>query len=122
MAAAIIPLVSALAPEIINLIVGLVHKSAPAAESQLGAATGPAKFGMVFGDVVAALNKAAVAGQISKTLPADETIQVIIQAAVQSMQLSGLLGAALPATAAVTANQPQPLFAGSGYVVVMSGQ
>ena len=92
MAAAIVPLILGLTPTIINLIAALVHKAAPVAEAQLGNGSGPAKFGIVFGDVINALNKAAIAGQIDKALPPDPVIQLIIQACVQSMILSGLLG------------------------------
>ncbi len=106
MAAALIPLAVSLAPQIIDLIVGLVHKSAPVAEQQLGVKTGPAKFGQVFGDVITALTKAATAGQISRTLPPDETIQMIIQAVVTSMQLSGTLGAVPPPQAVAVPVHP----------------
>jgi hypothetical protein len=101
------PVVIPVVKQIIDLIVGLTHKSAPVAEAQLGASTGPAKFGMVFGDVVAALNTAALAGQISKVLPPDGTIQMIIQAAITSMQIAGNLVTPTVATApAVLAPAP----------------
>ena len=96
MATALIPLIAAIAPEIINLITALVHKAAPAAEQTLGSGTGPVKFAQVFGDVMTALQNAAAAGQIPKALPSDDIVKVVIQAAVNSMQLSGLLGASDP--------------------------
>ncbi len=110
MAAALIPLIAGLAPEIINLIAGLVHKQAPIVEATHGPATGPVKFGEVFASVIAALTTAANAGQIPKVLPSDDLIQVIIQAVVTSMKLSGslevpasgLAGPGLPPTQPVT--------------------
>jgi hypothetical protein len=97
MAAALIPLLSGLAPEIVNLIVGLVHPKAIAAE-QLGPATGLVKFADVFVSVMSDLVKAHAAGTIP-ALPDEATVKVIIQAAVTSMQLSGLLGGAIAAPA-----------------------
>ncbi len=90
MAAAIIPLIAGLAPGVINLIASLVHGAAPQAES-LGTGTGPVKFATVFGDVMGSLTKAAEAGSIPKVLPSDDTVKMIIQAVVSSMQLSGTL-------------------------------
>lgn len=90
--AAFVPLIAEIAPELINLIVGLVHKKAPIAEASNGPSTGAVKFSEVFQAVIAALNTAAAAGQINKALPPDDTIKTIIQAVVQSMQLSGLIG------------------------------
>lgn len=81
----------AVAPTIIDLITRLVHGAAPAAEQKYGPQTGPVKFGDVFASVIDALQKAAGAGQISKALPADETIKLIIQAVVTSMNLNGQL-------------------------------
>jgi len=92
MAGIALPLITTFAPELINLIAGLVHKSAPAAEAANGPGTGPVKFAQVFQDVISALNNAAVAGTISKTLPPDETIKTVIQAVVSSMNMTGLLG------------------------------
>lgn len=91
MAGAIIPLVTAIAPEIINLITGLVHGAAPVAEQKFGPGTGPVKFADVFGQVIMALQSAATAGQIPKELPSDQTIQTVIQAVVSSMNLAGQL-------------------------------
>lgn len=99
-AAAIIPAVTAIAPSLIDLITGLVHKGAPVAEQQLGPKTGPVKFARVFGEVMAYLQNAAAAGQIDKTLPSDQTVQTIIQAVVTSMNLSGMLTGARPRSAA----------------------
>lgn len=95
MAAAIIPIVASLAPDIIGLIAGLVHKHAPIAEAT-GPGTGPVKFADVFGAVMTALQNAAAAGSISKQLPSDEAIKSIIQAVVSSMKLSGLLDSPVP--------------------------
>jgi hypothetical protein len=113
-----LPAIEALAPSIINLITGLVHKAAPAAEAANGPSTGPVKFGQVFTDVVAALNSAAAAGQIAKTLPSDPAIQIIIQAVVTSMQLNGQLAspAATPA-----ANPSVSVSPGSGVTISSSG-
>ncbi len=91
MAAALIPLIAGLAPDIINFITSLIHPAATAAEA-LGTGTGPLKFATVFSDVVTALQKAAAAGTIDKVLPSDDMIKAIIQAVVTSMQLSGQLG------------------------------
>ncbi len=117
MAAAIIPLVAAVAPDIIGLIAGLVHRAAPAAEKN-GPGTGPVKFGEVFASVIGSLNSAAIAGQIPKGLPGDDVIKVIIQAVVSSMKLAGLLG-----DAAVAAISPaQSLVLKSGQSVTISVQ
>ena len=86
-----IALIAALAPSLIDLIAGLVHKAAPVAETVHGPSTGPVKFAEVFGSVVALLTRAAGTGQIPKELPPDETIKAVIQAVVSSMKLSGLL-------------------------------
>ena len=102
MAAALVPLILGAAPGIIDLITSLVHKSAPAAEQDLGAGTGPVKFAQVFGDVITALQKAAAIDQIPKVLPPDDTIRLIIQAVVSSMILSGGLAPTAPATKAGT--------------------
>ena len=98
MAAALIPLIAGLAPEIINLIVGLVHPKAIAAEQNNGPLTGPVKFADVFVAVMQDLANAHAAGRISG-LPDDATVKVIIQAVVTSMQLSGYLGGAISAPA-----------------------
>lgn len=91
MAGALIPLVATVAPPLINLIAGLVHKAAPIAEQKHGPGTGPVKFSDVFNSVIVSLQNAALAGQIDKTLPPDDVIKTIIQAVVSSMQLSGVL-------------------------------
>lgn len=91
MAAAIIPLIAGIAPPIINLIAGLVNKHAPAAETQFGPGTGPIKFADVFSNVINALQKSASAGTIDKTLPPDDTIKLIIQSIVSSLNISGQL-------------------------------
>ncbi len=91
MAAAIVPLIAGLAPDIIKLITGLIHREAPAAEAVGGAGTGAVKFAQVFQSVTSSLNAAVSAGVIPKTLPSDDTIKMIIQAVVTSMQIGGML-------------------------------
>jgi len=91
MAAIALPIIEALAPTIITLITGLVHKQAPVAEASNGPGTGPVKFADVFSAVMIALQNAAAAGQIPKALPSDEAVKAIIQAVVTSMKLSGTL-------------------------------
>lgn len=89
MAAAIVPLIAGIAPSIISLITSLVHKHAPVAEAKLGSGTGPVKFADVFSSVLQALQQAAGAGAIDKTLPADDLIKLVIQAVVGSLKLQG---------------------------------
>lgn len=101
MATAFIPLITALAPELIALIAGLIHQAAPAAEASNGPQTGPVKFAEVFQDVVGKLQAAAAAGQIGKELPSDDTIKLIIQAVVTSMKITGTLSPA-PAPVAIS--------------------
>ena len=91
MAAAVIPLITSLAPEVINLITSLIHQFAPQAEVTNGPGTGPVKFADVFVSVMDALTKAKVAGTIA-ALPDDSTVKTIIQAVITSMQMVGLLG------------------------------
>ena len=112
MATALIPILTSVAPEIISLITGLVHKSAPAAEATYGAGTGPVKLATVFGDVMTALQSAASAGTISKTLPADSEVQLIIQSVVASLQASGALTS--PVTPTVTPATTQTVTLASG--------
>ena len=102
--AAFVPLIGALAPDIINLITSLVHSHAAKAEAQLGSGTGPAKFGQVFTAVMQDLQNAAATGLISKQLPPDDVVQTIIQSTVTSMKLSGLLSPIAPV--AKTASPP----------------
>jgi hypothetical protein len=117
MAAALIPLIAGLAPEIINLIVSLVHPKAIAAE-QLGTGTGPVKFANVFVAVMQDLAKAHAAGTIS-VLPDDATVKTIIQSVVVSMQLSGFLGGTAPTPVTDVAATPStPLRA----VSILPGQ
>jgi hypothetical protein len=120
MAAAIIPILTAVGPSLISLIAGLVHRSAPAAEQQLGPGTGPVKFAQVFGDVIAALNRAASAGQIDKLLPSDQEIQLIIQSVVSSMKLAGLLSASQAADISQAISTPAP--AGQQGIILTAGQ
>jgi hypothetical protein len=91
MAAAIIPLIAGLAPSIIQLIVGLVHKHAPAAQAaspQPG--TGPVRFADVLTAVAQALQQAASAGQIPQAgIPPDATLATLIETIVQSMKQPG---------------------------------
>lgn len=123
MAAAIIPLAAAIAPSIIDLIAGLVHKFAPVAEATNPPKTGPVKFTQVFGDVMTALQNAANAGQIDKALPNDETIKAVIQAVVSSMKIGGLLGSSTsPATPATPAAGPQPLALKPGQTITITLQ
>lgn len=91
MATAIIPLVTALAPEIISLITSLVHKKAPAAEAALGAGTGPVKLAQVLQDVTSALQSAVNAGTLPGPMPLASEIQNIVQAVVSSLQSQGYL-------------------------------
>lgn len=95
MASIAAPLIGAIAPQIISLITGLVHRQAPITEANNGPGTGLVKFADVFGAVVTALQSAAAAGSISPTLPSDDVIRAIIQAVITSMKLSGLLGDAV---------------------------
>lgn len=90
MAAAIIPVIATLAPELINLITSLVHQHAPIAEQNNGAGTGPVKFADVLLAVKDSLDKALKAGQI-RELPEEASLQIIIQAVVTSMKISGTL-------------------------------
>ncbi len=96
MAAAAIPLIASLAPSIIDLIVGLVHKGAPKQEAALGDKTGPVKFANLFVSVMSDLAKAHAAGSISD-IPSDDAAKTIIQSVISSMKLLGLLnGASIP--------------------------
>src|SRR5436189_6402300 len=90
MAGAAISLIGALAPDLINLVVGLVHKKAPLAEATHGPNTGPIKFADVFSMVMGELAKAHAVGTISM-LPDDASVKTVIQAVVASMKMSGLL-------------------------------
>lgn len=118
MAAAIIPLVAAIAPEIISLITGLVHKAAPAAEAAHGASTGPVKFADVFASVITSLTKAAEAGSIPKALPSDDAVKTVIQSVVSSLKQLGLLdAAAVVAPATATATQTVTLRAGQSVTI-----
>lgn len=85
-----IPLIAGIAPNIISLITGLVHKKAPAVEAVLGPATGPLKFTEVLTAVMTALNASLQAGQITD-VPHEDLVKVIIQAVVTSMKLAGIL-------------------------------
>lgn len=121
MAATIVPIIAQLAPTIVSLITALVHKAAPVAETTNGPGTGPVKFAQVFQSVVTDLNTAANAGQISKTLPDDNTIQTIIQAVVTSMQLSGMLPASTTTTTSAVTSASSMVNVGKGQVVTVTG-
>jgi hypothetical protein len=96
MAGAIVPIIGALAPSIINLIAGLVHQKAPVQQAALGSGTGAVKFANLFLDVMNDLTKAHAAGQID-TIPDDATAKTVIQSVISSMKLLGLLdSSALP--------------------------
>ncbi len=102
MAAAAIPLIAGLLPDVINLVTALVHKHAPVAEAAGGTGTGPVKFADVFVAVMKDLVAAKTADGIS-AIPDDSIVKVIIQAVVNSMQLSGGLGATPKASPAPVA-------------------
>ncbi len=122
MAAAIIPILGALAPSILDLIAGLVHKSAPAQEAALGVKTGPVKMANVLEDVMVALQKAAAAGTIPKELPSDQTIATVVQAIVSSMKLSGLLDSPTqPAAPQATQGASYVLRAGQSLTITVAG-
>ncbi len=91
MAGALVPLIATVAPEIISLIAGLVHKHAPVVEAANGPSSGPVKFADLFGTVIGALTNAANVGTISKVLPSDDTVKIVMQAVVTSMKMMGLL-------------------------------
>jgi hypothetical protein len=97
MAGAVVPLITSLAPTVLELITSLVHQFAPKAELAYGPKTGPVKFADVLGDVLIKIQAAAAAGQIPKDLPSEDTIKFVIQTVVTSMKLLGALDkAALP--------------------------
>jgi hypothetical protein len=118
MAATIIPLVASMAPDIIALIASLVHRAAPAAEQKYGSGTGPVKFADVFAAVIDAMNKAAGAGAIPKSLPPDDAIKSIIQAVLTSLKLTG----ALDSQALPVASTPQAITVVSGQTITITVQ
>jgi hypothetical protein len=125
MAASIVGLIGSLAPDIINLIASLVQKSATQAEQQLGSGTGPVKFAQVFTDVITALQNAASAGAIGKTLPGDDDVKLIIQSVVTSMKNLGLLSSSTAATllqpvAAPAGTQTLNLHSGDSLTITVS--
>jgi len=128
MAAAIIPMALTLAPQLFNLIAGLVHKHAPVAEAQFGAGTGPVKLADVFTKVITDLQNAAVAGTIDKNLPSDELIKTIIQSVVSSLNLQGQLGGAtasvqpIAGLTAMVAASPQKILVASGQTITIVGK
>jgi hypothetical protein len=97
--AAIAPLVTSVAPSIIDLVTSLIHKAAPAAEATLGPGTGPIKAATVLSAMTAQLQQAATSGQIKASdIPSPDVLQVILNAVVKSMNLSGLLEASSTST------------------------
>jgi len=118
-AAAIAPLIAPLLvtelPKLVDLIVGLVHQKAPAAEAALGSGTGPVKFADVFAGVMNDLARAHAAGQL-ETIPDDTTAKLIIQSIVTSMKVSGwLTGSPSPLVPGVAA--PLVLTAGQSLTI-----
>lgn len=108
--AAFIPLIAGIAPSIINLIAGLVHKHAPQAEAASGPGTGPVKFADVVNAVLVNLQTAAAAGQI-QGVPGEDQIKLIVQSIVSSMKLQGLLNGTTqdsPPAVAPPSNPPVP--------------
>ncbi len=119
MAAAIVPLIAQLAPEIVSLVVGLIHGHAPVAEAARGSGTGPAKFADVFVAVMKDLASAHAVGSIP-VLPDDPTVKLIIQSVVNSMQLMGGLGAAAKASPAPVAASVKSLTLAPGQAITIS--
>jgi hypothetical protein len=121
LAAALIPLLTPLIPAITNdiiaLITGLVHKSAPIAEANSGPSTGPVKFADVFVSTMSDLVKAHAAKQIA-LLPDEATVKLIIQSVVSSLKLSGQLAVAA-LTAPAMAPQSLALVAGQSIVITV---
>lgn len=106
---------------IAGLIASLVHPAAKAAETQIGPGTGPVKLSQVFDTVIGLIQKAAAAGTIPKELPSDETIKLIIQAVVTSMQLSGILGPTPPAAGStVSVGSPDGIILKPGQRITIS--
>jgi hypothetical protein len=125
MAAAAIPLLVSLAPSIISLIVGLVHKHAPAAQAanpQPG--TGPVRFADVLSNVAQALQSAANAGKIDQaSIPPNNTLSTLIETVVQSMKQPGGVLAAPDPNAGSTGVAPTQTTDGvNGQLVLRSGQ
>ena len=124
MAAAIIPIVAPLVltevPKLIDLIVGLVHKKAPAAESALGAGTGLVKLADVYTGTMQDLIKAKAAGTIPG-LPDEAEVKIIIQAVVTSMKLLGGLGSInVQSPSELPATTQGPLVLSSGQSITIS--
>jgi hypothetical protein len=119
-AAALLPLLTPLLPtitnDIIGLITGLVHKSAPVAEANNGPATGPVKFAEVFVSAMSDLVKAHAANQIVM-LPDEATVKLVIQSVVSSLKLSGQLSGAGVGVPAAT---PQSVVLTAGQSIVVS--
>lgn len=89
-AATLIPLGLSLAPQIYQLIAGLVHKHAPAIEQAYPQPNmGPVKFSNLFDTVMGSLTQAAATGQIDKTLPPDDLIKSMLETAVQTLKQPG---------------------------------
>ena len=92
MAAVAIPVLTALAPSILELITSLVHRGAPAQEAALGAKTGPVKFANLFASVMQDLINAHAAGQIAGDLPTTDLVKFVMQIVITSLKLQGVLG------------------------------
>lgn len=118
MATALIPLIAGLAPDLISLIVSLIHPKAIAAES-LGQGNGALKFADVFVSVMSDLAKAHAAGSIVGPLPDDATVKLILQSVVLSLKLTGVLtgGAVPPAPVPPASAQSIALKAGQSLLV-----
>jgi hypothetical protein len=123
MATAIVPLILGIAPQIISLIVGLVHHQAPVAEAQMGAGTGAVKFADVFLYVMDGLTKAHAAGTLGGDLPAPDLVKVLVQTLVTSLKGLGLLTAdaagniAVVAAPAPSGVQPGALSSGQSLII-----
>ena len=108
--AAFVPLITTVAPELIQLIAGLVksHIGQTSASPQSGGIdlTG------VFNSVMVALENAASQGTIPKTLPPDDVVKMIVQTA----------ATALHAPAPVTAPVSNAAASGSLSITLASGQ
>lgn len=102
MAGVAVPIIEAVAPSVISLIAGLVHKQAPIEQANNGPSTGPVKFANVFNAVVAALENAVSAGQLDKTaVPSTDTVKLIIQVIITALKLPGGVLSDVPAPTSV---------------------
>lgn len=118
MAAIAAPLIQTLGPGLIDLIAGLVHQKAPAAEQARGKGTGPVKYADVFAATMQDLINAHAAGQIP-TLPDEALVKIVIQAVVTSMKLSGQLSSD-PTAVALAASGSQSIILAAGQTLVVT--